>query len=140
MAQRSPCRFYYHNDIRTAFERIDTMKLQAQSSFTITIALIIMILVIIAACLKGAEPAKTLNLKLDWKGPAGWQTNGAVFNIRWYSNSWIGDYNTWPIIRSVTNSVTTTLTNVSPTQLYAITLRCSNGDTSSFVGPVTAQY
>lgn len=104
------------------------------------VAITLFLLTILVICVKGEE-AQALNLKLDWKGPAGWQTNGAVFNIRIYSiTSWLSDYNTWPIIRTVTNTVTTTLTNVPPTQLYAITLRCSNGDTSSFVGPVTAQY
>lgn len=108
--------------------------------FKLITAIILLMLAAVVLSLKAVEPTKTLNLKLDWKGPDGWQTNGAVFNIRWYSGSWLGDYNTWPVIRSVTNSVSTTLTNVSPTQLYAITLRCQNGDTSSFVGPVTAKY
>jgi len=105
------------------------------------VAITLFLLAILVICAKGVEPAKTLNLKLDWKGPAGWQTNGAVFNIRIYTYPfWLSDQDNWPIIRTVTNTVTTTLTNVSPTQLYSITLRCSNGDTSHFVGPVTAQY
>jgi len=116
------------------------MKFKEPSRVTVIVAIILFLLALVVICVKAVEPAKTLNLKLDWKGPVGWQTNGAVFNIRWYYGSWLGDYNTWPIIRSVTNTVTTTLTNVSPTQLYAITLRCSNGDTSHFVGPVTAVY
>ena len=117
-----------------------SMKLYLPSSFTITIAVILLILSGIVLSLRGAE-VKTLNLKLDWKGPAGWQTNGVVFNIRIYSYPfWLSDQNNWPVTRSVTNAVTTTLTNVSPTQMYAITLKCPNGDTSHFVGPVTAQY
>lgn len=98
---------------------------------------------IVALCLSAL--AQSQNLQLSWSGPAGSNTNGAIFGIRVYSSgiSVASDYNTWPITRYVTNSMTTLITNVSTTQWYAITLITTfNGGawTANGIGPVYGLY
>ena len=99
--------------------------------------LVLSLLTLLAFC----SHAQGLNLKLNWNGPVGWQTNGATFNIRGFAaGSVLTNYNTWPVVRIVVNTNTTTFTNVSATQFFAILVRLPNGETSYYCGPVTAQY
>lgn len=76
---------------------------------------------LLLTALSQAQQIKKVDVKLDWHAPAGFETNG-IYNIRYLAEGSVtSDWKTWPILSTVTNSVSHLLYNVWETQLFSVT-------------------